>query len=368
MDFLIKFILLTALLFIPALTSAEADRVFRENHKSIVVVTAYNNKGQALTEGTGFVAGEDGVIVTNFHVISIASDVKVKTGPKVMDVEGVIHADKENDLVILKVNTKNLPAVRLGNAEKNKTGDKLYIISSREGVENIISDGIYRGIKEITHKRKVLQVAAPVTHGSSGSPVFNESGEVIGIVTFSIKRTQRILLAMPIDLIRDKIRNRKIIASKSNAIRSYKEAPERWFYLGYFLIEAGAHEDAIGVLKEAVRLRPDFADAYYYLGSAYEKAGKDTKATEAYKKAVLAASDFSDAYFSLGLTYGRLGKYREAANALKETVKLEPDYADAHYNLCLIYLVLKDKASALEEYRILKGLDVNLAEKLFKSF
>jgi len=359
-----KFVVLIALLF-PALSFADAAKVFRENSKSIVLVTAYNKDGQPLTEGTGFVAGEDGIVVTNFHVISIASDVKVKAGNKVMEIEGVVYVDKENDLIVLKVNQGNLPAVRLGDAGGNRAGDRLYIISSDEDAGNAIADGIYRGIKETTHKRKVLQIGAPAAHGNSGSPVFNENGEVVGIVTFSINRTQRILLAMPVDLIREKIKNKKMIASKSSAIKAYRETPERWFYLGYFLMEADAYKDAIDVFKEAIRLKPGFADACYYLGAAYEKTGKDTKAVGAYMKAVKAAPDFTDAYFSLGMTYGRLGKYREAVDALKEAVRLEPDYADAHYNLGVAYLFIKDKGSAVERYKILKPLNAALADKLF---
>lgn len=361
---MIKFILLIAVLFLPTLASADANRVFKENGKVIVVVTAYNKKGQALTEGTGFIAGQDGVIVTSFHVIGIASDVKVRAGNKIMDVEGVLHEDRENDLIVLKAKGENLPAVRFGDVGKNKTGDKVYIISSSEGAENVITEGIFKGIKEVTYKRKTLQIAAPVTHGSSGSPVFNENGEVVGIVTFLITRSQSLILAMPADLIKEKVRNKKIIASKSSAIKAYKKLPEYWFYLGYFLSETSAFKDAIDVLKEAVRQNPGFADAHYYLGAAYEKSKMDAKASEAYMKAVKAAPDFSDAYFRLGMTYGKMGKYRDAVEALKEAVKLEPEYAEAHYNLCLTYLLLKDKPSAVEEYRVLKGISPELADKL----
>ncbi|RJQ54812.1 MAG: tetratricopeptide repeat protein [Nitrospiraceae bacterium] len=350
----------------PAAAYAGAGKIFKEDSRSIVTVTAYNRKGQELTEGTGFVAGKNGVIVTNFHVISIASTVKVKAGNKVMDVEGVIHADNENDLIILKVNAADLPPVRFGDAGKNRAGDKLYIISSNEGADTIISDGIYKGIKATARKRKALWISAPVSHGSSGSPVFNESDEVIGIVTFLIKRTQHILLAVPSDLITEKIRNNKTITPIDRAIKSYKKRPEHWYYLGYFLIEAGAYKDAIDVFKEAVRLKPGFADAYYYLGDAYEKSGKDSKAAGAYRKAVKAAPDFTDAHFSLGMACGRMGKYREAVEALREAVRLEPDYADARYNLGLACLFLKDKSSALEEYKALKGLHNDLADKLFK--
>ncbi|MBI5740094.1 MAG: serine protease [Nitrospirae bacterium] len=360
-----KRLIFLVMLFIPAFSFADAGKVFRENSKSVVVVTAYNQKGEPLTEGTGFITGRDGIVVTNFHVISIASDVKVKAGGKVLNVEGVIHEDRKNDLIVLKVKGNNLPAVKFGDFNKAGMGEKVYIISSSDGRENVISDGTFKGIKEITHNGKALKIAAPVTHGSSGSPVFNERGEVIGIVTFLIRRTQNLILAMPSGIISEKTSGPEI--SKTDAIRAYKNMPERWFYLGYFLMEAGAHKDAIDVLKEAVRLQHGFAEAHYYLGVAYEESKMDTKAVGAYRKAVGADPAFSDAYFSLGMTYGRLGRYREAADALKEAVRLEPDYADARYYLCLTYLLLKDKASASEEFRALKEISPELANKVLKN-
>lgn len=352
------------LLLLPALSYSDINKVFSENSRAVVTVTAYNRNGEALTEGTGFVAGKEGIVVTNFHVISIASSVKVKIGGKVMDAVGIIYEDRANDIMILKVKGNNLPSVRFGEHSRLNKGDSVYIISSNEGSGNIISSGIFRGLKEMSQKRKVLQFTAPVTHGSSGSPVLNDNGEVVGIVTFLIKRGQKLVLAMPVDSIVERIRHTGTVVSMDKALRSYKNSPDHWFYLGYFLIEAGAHKDAVDVLKEAVRLRPDHADAYYYLGAAYEELKTDEKAADAYRKAVKAAPDFSDAYFRLGMAYGRLGRYKDAVEAFKQAVRSDPDHADAHYNLCLTYLLLKDKKSAEGEYRILKELSPELADKL----
>ena len=152
-----------------------------------MVVVAYDGKGNAISQGRGFIVRHDGAIITNYHVISNASDIKVKAGDKVLKVEGIIHADKENDLVILKVKGDKLPVVKLGDISKASVGEKVYVISSPEGLENTVSDGILSGIREISQERKVLQITAPISPGSSGGPVFNKSGEVIGVATFLIE-------------------------------------------------------------------------------------------------------------------------------------------------------------------------------------
>lgn len=333
-----KIIFLLALLLLPSVISAsDADRVFRENQKSIVVVTAYNKNGQQLTEGTGFIASADGLIITNYHVIGIAKDLKVKAGSRALNVEGVTYADKDNDFVILKVKGKDLPAVKLGDAGKIDPGAKIYIISSSEDSGNVISEGVFRKMRTISPGRKVVEITAPVSHGSSGSPLFNSNGEVVGITTFLIKRSENIILAMPSDLLRDKLRAGGKTTPISSIIKNYRNSAEYWFYLGYYLSEAGADREAVDVFKEAIRLKRDFAEAYYYRGAALEKLGRHKEAARDFKEAIRSKADLTDAHLSLGVTYGKLGMFKEAVEVLKQAVRLEPDFADVYYNLGVAY-------------------------------
>ena len=81
---------------------AFADKIFKENNKAVVVVITYNAKGEPISQGSGFIIRPDGAVITNYHVISNAVDISVKAGDTVLKVEGLLHVDKENDLVILK--------------------------------------------------------------------------------------------------------------------------------------------------------------------------------------------------------------------------------------------------------------------------
>jgi len=197
--------LLIVIIFSPIIAFADADKIFKENNKAVVVIVTFNKEGKPISQGSGFIMREDGAIVTNFHVISNAVDIEIKVGDKILKVEGFIHIDKENDLVILKLNGEKLPVVKLGDIEKTNVGERVYVISSPQGLENTISDGILNSIREIDPKRKILQITAPVSEGSSGGPVFNKNGEVIGIATSLIKEAQNINFAMPVNLIKDKI-------------------------------------------------------------------------------------------------------------------------------------------------------------------
>ncbi len=392
-------ILIIMVILSPAISHADAGRIFKENNKAVVVVIAYDDKGNPISQGSGFIVRGDGAIVTNYHVVSNAVDIKVKIGDTILGIEGLLHTDKENDLVILKVKGKKLQTVKIGDIEKLSVGEKVYVISSPQGLENTISDGILSGLREIDPKRKILQITAPVSKGSSGGPVFNKNGEVIGTATFLIEEAQNLNFAMPINLIKDKISAGKIIALKDAEIEDYEKTAEYWFNLGVCYDKSGMCKEAIEAFKQAIRIKPDHANAHYNLGVCYSKLGMDREAMEAfkqairikpdfaeahcnlgysysklgmdrgameaYKQAIRIKPDYAEAHLGLGVAYGKSGMYREAIEAFKQAIRIKPDYAEAHYNLGVDYLYFNDRGSALEEYKILKNLNPQWANELF---
>jgi len=316
---------------------AEADTIFKENSKTVVIILTYDEKGELIAQGSGFIVRSDGAIVTNYHCISKAKDIKIKSGDKILDVEGLIYTDKENDLVILKAKGGNLSVVKLGDIEKTNVGEKVYVISSPQGFENTISDGILSGIREITPERKILQITAPVSPGSSGGPVFNKNGEVIGIATFVVKEAQNLNFAMPVNFIRDKINIEKVTALKESEIEDYKKTAEYWFVLGFYLGGAGLNKEAIDAFKQAISIKPDFAEAYYNLGVAYGKLDMYKESIEVNKQAIRIIPDYVEAHMNLGFAYGKLGMYKEDIETCKQAIRIKPDYAEAYYSLGVVY-------------------------------
>jgi tetratricopeptide (TPR) repeat protein len=346
------FLTLTLLIILsPAISFANADKIFKENNKSVVVVVAYDSQGKPISKGSGFIVRADGAVVTNYHVINNAVDIKVKTGNRVLAVEGLIHGDKENDLVIIKAEGKDLPAVRFGNTVNLNIGEKVYVISSPTGLKTTLSDGILSGILKIADEIKLLEITAPFSEGSSGGPVLNSEGEVIGIVTFLVEEAQDLNFAVPVNLLIDKINKKEFTAIKDSEIVDYSKTADYWFNLGFSYSESGRHSEAIEAYKQSIRIKPDYAKTHYNLGVVYGKSGRHSEAIEAYKQSIRIRPDYADAHYNLGVVYGKSGRHREAIKAYKKAIRIRPDYADAHYNLGNRYRDLGRHSKAIKAYK-----------------
>lgn len=133
---------------------------------------------------------------------------------------------------------------------------------------------------------------------------------------------------------------------------------------GHIYIELGMCREAIEACKQAIRANPDNASAHFILGASYIALGMCKEAIESYKQGIRINPDQVEAHYNLGIAYIKSDMYKEAIESYKQAIKVDPDYANAHYSLGIIYSS-KDRGSALEQYKILKSLDFELANKLF---
>jgi serine protease Do len=151
--------------------------------------------------GSGFIAGPDGRIVTNLHVIVGSSEVTVvlSDGREFSDVE-IMGVDQRQDLALLRISAKNLPpALPLGDSSKVKPGERVVAIGNPLGLGNTVSDGLVSGLREIAPTLNVIQISAPLSPGSSGGPLFNERGEVIGISRLIFTEGQNLNFGVPVN-------------------------------------------------------------------------------------------------------------------------------------------------------------------------
>ncbi|MBI4644920.1 MAG: tetratricopeptide repeat protein [Deltaproteobacteria bacterium] len=158
---------------------------------------------------------------------------------------------------------------------------------------------------------------------------------------------------------------RQAILGLKKMVRQHPQDPEAHYYLGMAYLHLDRNLEALETLQKAVSLDPRSAAAHLGRGVACSRLGRDLQAVEAFRLAVALKPDDPLSYLNLGITYRRLGRHRRGMQSIIQAIRLMPDYPEAHYELGLANLSLKNRASALEEYKILMKLDSKLAQKLF---
>ena len=139
--------------------------------------------------------------MTNYHVIKGASSAIVKLPDGAFyDVDGVVAFDKARDLAVIKAHGQNFRVVTLGNSDRVQVGEEIVAIGSPLSLESTVSSGIVSGIRTIEEEGgKFLQITAPISPGSSGGPLFNMAGEVVGITTLYLKGGENLNFAIPVN-------------------------------------------------------------------------------------------------------------------------------------------------------------------------
>jgi Trypsin-like peptidase domain len=167
---------------------------------AIVTIVMANND-RPIARGTGFLVRSDGVIVTNYHVIANGNIAIVKfSDGTAFPVDGVMAADKARDLAIIKIHGKNFRALTLGNSDRVQIGEDVVAIGNPLGLELTVSNGILSGVRtDEKEGGKFLQITAPISHGSSGGPLFNMFGEVVGINSMYLEGGENLNFAIPVN-------------------------------------------------------------------------------------------------------------------------------------------------------------------------
>jgi S1-C subfamily serine protease len=176
--------------------------IVRQKSDAVVQIVVTDKAGNDLGLGSGFIVSADGKIITNFHVIKGAHSAVAKlTNGSFFPVDGVLAADIDGDLVLLKVQGKGLPFLTLSSTTGLQVGDRVVAIGSPLGLEGTVSDGIVSALRSETPAKNWIQTTAPVSHGNSGGPLLDMHGSVVGVITWGVnlEQGQNLNFATPSD-------------------------------------------------------------------------------------------------------------------------------------------------------------------------
>jgi hypothetical protein len=168
---------------------------------AIVSIVMSDKDGQPVAQGSGFLVSKDGLIVTNYHVIAEGSSAVVKLPDGAFYVvDGILALDKTRDIAVIKAHGQHFRTLALGNSDRAEVGEDVVAIGNPLSLESTVSNGIVSGMRAVKEEGgEFLQITAPISPGSSGGPLFDMAGEVIGITTMYLKGGENLNFAIPIN-------------------------------------------------------------------------------------------------------------------------------------------------------------------------
>ncbi|MBW2436732.1 MAG: serine protease [Deltaproteobacteria bacterium] len=454
-------------------SAANLTELVKSIQPAVATVVAYDVNNNVANIGTGFFVNKYGHLITNHHVLIGKFGAEIRTADgSTYRIRTIVAENQETDLIKVSV---DIPPEKIRwltvSDEVPPVAEQVVVVGSPMGLEQSVSDGIVSSVREIPGLGTFFQMSAPISPGSSGSPVVNMKGKVVGVASFQFLQGQNLNFAVS----SKSIRNLKIKATAQSlsewtfsssdqkprlaaelcrkgyslsingqdqkALQYFKLATENdpgsttaWYGLGYCYAGKNSHNEAIAAYKQAIktnpanemshyhlgnyyshigrydeaiasyqqvvalnpkfeaayfnlgmllnkmgrydegrqafesviRINPQAQKAYYNIGVTYTKLGRYELAAMAYQKAIDIQPEFPEAIFNLGVVYGELGNVEDEMKAYKKAIRVNPDFAPAHLAMGQAFLRQGDKAAALDEYKILKKLDDELAEMLFE--
>ena len=217
-----------SLLFIPQVAATQDARsVYQRSAPAVVSLVMLDRSGQPISFGTGFVVGK-GLVATNFHVIrgSHSGKAKVVGSSTNLAIDGVVAKDPDRDLAILKIEALTAAPLPVSASRPVQVGEPVFAIGNPQGMEGTLSQGIVSGVRTVGDS-SWIQITAAISPGSSGGPVLNDAGAVVGVAVATLRGGQSLNFAVAIRHLTDllaKARTTESIALAGAAKMTSKQA------------------------------------------------------------------------------------------------------------------------------------------------
>ncbi len=373
---------------VEAAPGVDLTRLVKDAQPSVVTVLAYDNDGKLVSQGSGFCISEEGHIITCYHVLERAHWAEVKSyNGKRYRVESVLASDKKADLIKVLVDAR-VGSIRAAKVEGTmpSIAERIVVIGSPLGLEQTVSEGIVSGIRPESARGKSFQISASTSRGSSGGPVLNMSGKVVGVVSsqaiegqnlnFAVSAEQVVALMKPKVMKQEPMlmspvvgadvggslleqgqslllegRYEKALIYLRGVARDSGDFRQALLLCGICYSKLGLNIEAVQMYGQAAQLDPGDVEVCMSLGLSYSALRQYGKAGEAYKRAIQIAPQRADIRLCLGMAWSQAGEYKRAIEAYEGAVRIDADCADACYGMGLAYYKLGDCAAAVKAYR-----------------
>jgi S1-C subfamily serine protease len=353
-------------------TALSAEDLFRRYSPGVVCIFGQNSKGQDMAQGSGFFVSDDGLIVTNLHVIGQAQSGRVQTADgTTLRVVGVSAVDSDHDLAVLKVDHKPAVTLTLSADSHPPIGTRVWAIGNPEGLTNTISEGIVSGVRQLSSKRSYIQTTAPMSHGSSGGVLLTDDGRVLGVTSAIMESGQQLNFAVPADAVNKLLARckpgemmslisagqqtptssdakpdlawvrmvirlhamRDAFAALAKLEPDMKDDPEYWYTLGTAHYEVKNYPLAVKFADKALELKNDYIDAARLKGDANLSQKQYRPAIAAYERVAELGEKDAALYATTAICYLELNDFRRAEQFAKHAIKLDAKLPSGHLTL-----------------------------------
>lgn len=359
----------------------DAEAISHRNRDAVVITLGERADTGARVQGSGCCIHEAGIVLTTAHQVKGLDNLRIRLADGAEHPARIIATDDALDFALLHTDAPLSRAVEIGNASELRMGSPLLTIASPRGLEFSAVNGIVSSMNRLYRGHPVIQTDIPASPGSSGGPVFDERGLLIGILGRRIEGVQGATIVSPINaayaLLREHdirlprprqageagdeiIPARDITLSDRAAIRSYNKGVraetatekiaaysdavrtlpnffEAWFNLGVAQTAAANGPDAIEAYSRARALHPDSVAAHRNLGRLHLHYENADEAAQAFALAIRANPTDASCHNDLGEAYRQMANYKDAEIEFREALRLKPDYAAPQFNLGLTY-------------------------------
>ncbi len=327
---------ITILIFVVCSLSSVAQdklpKLIKKIQPSIVSIITYDKKGEPLASGSGFFINSSGNIITNCHVMEDAWSAEIKTFEgNSYKVDKVLAHNYNSDIVMLSLKMPDNNKFIKITTDVPEIGSGVFVIGNPRGLDQTVSDGIVSAVRVDPDYGKVIQITAPISPGSSGSPVMNMKGEVIGVATYQFINGQNLNFAIPCQVIQDLKPVQRFDLAKWQEIKEYNSDE-----MLAVLLEEGEkylidqkYSDALSVFMAVDDQLPDMPEVSYLLGYCYQNMNKYDEAFDSYKYALKLNEKYEYAYYGMAELYFTKKKYKKVVAYCDKSLYYNDEYADA---------------------------------------
>jgi serine protease Do len=299
---------------------------------TVMKIEAHNPDGST-SIGSGVMVAP-GKLVTNCHVTRNATSITVIKSGRRWDAEKQ-QSDVEHDLCLLSVPAATVPVAQFGN-DKLKVGQQVYAVGYINGLGPRLSGGQIKALYDY-EGAKVIQSTTPFRSGASGGGLFDEQGQLVGVVTFISRLDQTYHFSLPVSWVVDNLGMSTLqnVAPLPGEVAFWQQPYER--------------------------------EPYFLQAAALEATNSWGEMLELAEKWCVTESRNADSWLALGKAHQHLQQYDQAIAAFRKAISLDRDYPEAWYNLGLVYLDQGKQSEAEDVCKVLGSLDEELAQKLSKA-